>query len=40
MIVAAIIRNIADFTHAYKIYQRESEVLGNLSLTVFLTCVS
>lgn len=39
MIVAAIIRNIADFTHAYKIYQRESEVLGNLSLTVFLTCV-
>ena len=39
MLVAAIIRNIADFTHAYKIYQRESEVLGNLSLTVFLTCV-
>ena len=39
MIVAAIIRNIADFTHAYKIYQRESEVLGSLSLTVFLTCV-
>lgn len=39
MIVAAIIRNIADFTHAYKVYQRESEVLGNLCLTIFLTCV-
>lgn len=39
MIVAAVIRNIADFTHVYKVYQRESEVLGNLCLTVFLTCV-
>lgn len=39
MLVAAIIRNIADFTHIYKVYQRESEVLGNLGLTVFLTCV-
>ncbi|WP_301859099.1 sodium/glutamate symporter [uncultured Megasphaera sp.] len=39
MLVAALIRNIADFTHIYKVYQRESEVLGNLGLTVFLTCV-
>lgn len=39
MIVAAVIRNIADFTHSFKVYQHESEVLGNLSLTVFLTCV-
>lgn len=39
MIVAAIIRNIADFTHVYEVYQRESEILGNLGLTVFLTCV-
>lgn len=39
MVVAAVIRNIADFTHVYKVYQRESEVLGNLGLTVFLTCV-
>lgn len=39
MVVAAVIRNISDFTHVYKVYQRESEVLGNLGLTVFLTCV-
>ena len=38
MLVAAIIRNISDYTHAYKIYQRESEVLGNLGLTIFLSC--
>lgn len=39
MLVAAVIRNIADFTHIFKVYQRESEVLGNLGLTIFLTCV-
>lgn len=39
MLMAAIIRNIADFTHVYKVYQRESEVLGNIGLTIFLTCV-
>ncbi len=39
MLVAAVIRNIADFTHIYPVYQRESEVLGNLGLTIFLTCV-
>lgn len=39
MLVAAVIRNIADFTHVYRVYQRESEVLGTLGLTVFLTCV-
>ena len=38
MLVATIIRNISDYTHAYKIYQRESEVLGNLGLTIFLSC--
>lgn len=38
-LVAAVIRNIADFTHVYPVYQRESEVLGNLGLTIFLTCV-
>ena len=38
MLAAAIIRNIADFTKVYKVYQRESEVLGNLGLTIFLTC--
>ncbi|MFV0636261.1 sodium/glutamate symporter [Mitsuokella sp.] len=38
MLVAAIIRNVADGTHAYKVYQRESEVLGNLGLTIFLSC--
>ena len=35
MLVAAIIRNVSDYTHAYK---RESEVLGNLGLTIFLSC--
>lgn len=38
MLVAAIIRNVADYTHTYKVYQRESEVLGNLGLTIFLSC--
>ena len=38
MLVAAIIRNVADYTHSYKVYQRESEVLGNLGLTIFLSC--
>lgn len=38
MLVAAIIRNVADYTHVYKVYQRESEVLGNLGLTIFLSC--
>ena len=38
MLVAAIIRNVADYTHVYKVYQRESEVLGNLGLTLFLSC--
>lgn len=38
MLVAAIIRNVSDYTHAYKVYQRESEVLGNLGLTIFLSC--
>lgn len=38
MLVAAIIRNVADYTHIYKVYQRESEVLGNLGLTIFLSC--
>ena len=38
MLVAAVIRNVADYTHAYKVYQRESEVLGNLGLTIFLSC--
>lgn len=28
MIVAAVIRNIADFTHSFKVYQHESEVLA------------
>lgn len=39
MLVAALIRNLADFTHVFRVYQRESEVLGNLGLTIFLTCV-
>lgn len=39
MLIAALIRNVADLTQAYKIYQRESEVLGTLALTVFLSCV-
>ena len=38
MLVAAVIRNVADMTHIYKVYQRESEVLGNLGLTIFLSC--
>lgn len=29
----------ADFTHSFKVYQHEASPLGNLSLTVFLTCV-
>ena len=36
--IGAIIRNVSDYTHAYKVYQRESEVLGNLGLTIFLSC--
>ena len=37
MLVAAVIRNISDSTHAFEIYQRESEVLGTLGLNIFLS---
>ena len=37
MLVAAVIRNISDTTHAYAVYQRESEVLGSLGLNIFLS---
>lgn len=39
MLMAAIIRNLSDITHIFPTYQRESEVLGNIGLTIFLTCV-
>lgn len=38
MIVAAVIRNIAEMTHLYGSYQEESEVLGSLCLNIFLSC--
>ncbi|MCH4178790.1 MAG: sodium/glutamate symporter [Megasphaera sp.] len=38
MFVAAAIRNIADGTHLYNVYQHETEALGTISLNIFLTC--
>lgn len=38
MIVAAIIRNVAEITDAYGVYQEESEILGGLCLNIFLSC--
>lgn len=38
MIVAAVIRNIAEGTGLYGIYQKESEVLGGMCLNIFLSC--
>lgn len=38
MIVAALIRNIAEMTYTYGIYQKECEVLGGMCLNIFLSC--
>lgn len=38
MIVAAVIRNIAEGTRLYGIYQKESEVLGGMCLNIFISC--
>lgn len=38
MMVAAIIRNVAEGTHAFGIYQQECEVLGGMCLNIFLSC--
>lgn len=38
MIVAAVIRNIAEGTGLYGIYQKESEVLGGMCLNIFISC--
>lgn len=38
MIVAAIIRNLAEGTELYGIYQQECEVLGGMCLNIFLSC--
>ncbi|SHK24391.1 sodium/glutamate symporter [Paramaledivibacter caminithermalis] len=36
MFAAAIIRNISDFTGAYKVYGQEIDIIGNTSLSIFL----
>lgn len=36
MFAAAIIRNISDFTNAYKVHEEEIDVIGNTSLSIFL----
>lgn len=36
MLVAALIRNISDLTHKYEVYSREIDVLGSVSLSIFL----
>ena len=38
MIVAAVIRNTAENTKLFVIYQKESEVLGGMCLNIFLSC--
>lgn len=38
MIVAAVIRNVAEGTKLFGIYQKESEVLGGMCLNIFLSC--
>lgn len=38
MIVAAVIRNVAEATGLYGVYQQESEVLGGMCLNIFLSC--
>ena len=38
MLVAAIIRNMAEMTGWYGIYQEECEVLGGMCLNIFLSC--
>ncbi|SDJ91636.1 sodium/glutamate symporter [Natronincola ferrireducens] len=37
MFSAAIIRNISDLTHAYKVPSTEVDILGNISLSIFLS---
>lgn len=37
MFAAAIIRNISDITHAYKVTSTEIDILGNISLSIFLS---
>jgi ESS family glutamate:Na+ symporter len=36
MFAAAIIRNISDFSGAYKVYREEIDIIGNTSLSIFL----
>lgn len=36
MFVAAIIRNISDFSKSYKVYNDEIDIIGNISLSLFL----
>ncbi|SKC70230.1 sodium/glutamate symporter [Maledivibacter halophilus] len=36
MFAAAIIRNISDFTNTYKVYEKEIDIIGNTSLSIFL----
>ncbi|AKL96875.1 sodium/glutamate symport carrier protein GltS [Clostridium aceticum] len=37
MFAAAIIRNISDLTHAYKVTSTEIDILGNIALSIFLS---
>ncbi|WP_298837501.1 sodium/glutamate symporter [Clostridium sp.] len=37
MFAAAIMRNIADATNAYKVHEEESDIIGEISLSLFLT---
>jgi len=37
MFAAAILRNISDATNAYKVHEEESDVIGEVSLSLFLT---
>jgi len=37
LFMAALLRNVIDFTHICKVYQQESSVLGSLGLNIFLS---
>ena len=37
MLVAALIRNIGDLTNKYEVYNKEIDVMGSVSLAIFLS---
>ena len=36
MFAACIVRNVSDFTNSYKVYDKEIDIIGNTSLSLFL----